>query len=176
MHTCDMFPTPGPLTRPARPQTPFIPHDENIYISSLSTFQADARALLTAGARLGIDPEHLRLLTGGLHPLRNISPPPLHVTPCPRRPPLCSGSGSWGRGPQASSRDVQPSCPIHKDATGHSCCCLNNQHKKSKLHPDGEGNTLPTHKRISKIYSNGQKYHQITHCYTPTKQIYFSWE
>lgn len=94
LHTCDMFPTPGPLTRPARPQTPFIPHDENIYISSLSAFQADARALLTAGARLGIDPEHLRLLTGGLHPLRNISPPPLHFTPHPRRPPLCSGSGS----------------------------------------------------------------------------------
>ena len=72
LHTCDMFPTPGPLTRPARPQTPFIPHDENIYISSLSTFQADARALLTAGARLGIDPEHLRLLTGGLHPLNDL--------------------------------------------------------------------------------------------------------
>lgn len=47
-----MFPTPGPLARPACPQTPFIPHDENTYISSLSTFQADARALPTAGARL----------------------------------------------------------------------------------------------------------------------------
>lgn len=42
LHACDMFPTPGSLTHPAPPRTPFIPHDENTYISSLSMFQADA--------------------------------------------------------------------------------------------------------------------------------------
>lgn len=82
LHVCGVFPTPGPLARPAPPQTAFIPHDENAYIP-LSTFHADARVLLTAGARLGIDPEHPRPLTGGLYPLTNISPPPLHFTPAP---------------------------------------------------------------------------------------------